>query len=140
MKICDPILLIEDDPLDIMTLQRGFRDINAKNPLSICYNGEEALEFLSQPSNPTPALIISDLHMPRMNGLEFLKIVKSNPEWCKIPVVILTTSQEEEDRLTGFQLSVAGYFVKPFKYINFVEKLQIIYQYWCLNEVSSFIP
>ncbi len=139
MKSSDPILLVEDDLLDIMTLKRGLRDINAENPLNVSYDGESALEFLRDPNSPIPALILLDLNMPRMNGLEFLKILKSHSDWCKIPVVILTTSQEEQDRLTSFELSAAGYIVKPLEYPAFVEKLKILYQYWQLNEVSNFI-
>jgi CheY-like chemotaxis protein len=74
-----------------------------------------------------------------MNGLEFLKILKSDPDWCKIPVVILTTSQEEGDRLASFELSAAGYIVKPLEYPDFVEKLKILYQYWRLSEIPSFV-
>ena len=94
---------------------------------------------MRDPNNPVPALILLDLNMPRMNGLEFLKILKSDPDWCKIPVVILTTSQEDQDRLASFELSAAGYIVKPLEYPAFVEKLQILYQYWRLSEIPSFV-
>ena len=139
MRSFDPILLVEDDLLDIMTLKRGLRDINAKNPLHVTNDGESALDFLRDSNNPVPALILLDLNMPRMNGLEFLKILKSDPDWCKIPVVILTTSQEDQDRLASFELSAAGYIVKPLEYPAFVEKLQILYQYWRLSEIPSFV-
>lgn len=89
MRDFDPILLVEDDLLDIMTLKRGLKDIHANNPLYVSHNGEAALEFLRDPVNPIPALILLDLNMPRMNGLEFLKILKADADWCKIPVVIL---------------------------------------------------
>ena len=139
MRSSDPILLVEDDLLDIMTLKRGLRDIHAHNPLHVRHDGESALEFLRDPKNPVPALILLDLNMPRMNGLEFLKILKSDSDWCKIPVVILTTSQEEEDRLASFELSAAGYIVKPLEYPAFVEKLLILYQYWRLSEIPNLI-
>ena len=132
MRSFDPIL-------DIMTLKRGLRDIKAKNPLHVTNDGESALDFLRDPNNPVPALILLDLNMPRMNGLEFLKILKSDPDWCKIPVVVLTTSQEEQDRLASFELSAAGYIVKPLEYPAFVEKLKILYQYWRLSEIPSFV-
>ncbi|MFZ4728688.1 MAG: response regulator [Pseudanabaena sp.] len=139
MRSFDPILLVEDDFLDIMTLKRGLRDIKADNPLHVRNDGESALDFLRDPNNLVPALILLDLNMPRMNGLEFLKILKSDPDWCKIPVVVLTTSQEEQDRLASFELSAAGYIVKPLEYPAFVEKLQILYQYWRLSEIPSFV-
>jgi CheY-like chemotaxis protein len=69
-----------------------------------------------------------------MNGLEFLNIIKNDPHWRIIPVVIFTTSQEAQDRLASFELGVAGYIVKPLSYPDFVEQLKVIYQYWCLSE------
>jgi CheY-like chemotaxis protein len=139
MRSFDPILLVEDDQLDVMTLKRALKDIKATNPLYIRSDGESALEFLRDPTSPKPLLILLDLNMPRMNGLEFLKILKADPHWCKIPVVVLTTSQEEKDRLTSFQLSVAGYIIKPLTYDDFVEKLLIIYQYWRLSEIPNLM-
>ncbi len=139
MRSFDPILLVEDDQLDVMTLQRVLKDIKASNPLYIRNNGELALEFLQDPTNPKPFLILLDLNMPRMNGLEFLKILKADADWCKIPVVVLTTSQEEQDRLASFQLGVAGYIIKPLTYPDFVEKFLIIYQYWRLSEVPGLM-
>ncbi|MEE3715229.1 response regulator [Tumidithrix elongata RA019] len=139
MRSFDPILLVEDDKLDIMTLKRGLRDIHADNPLHVRNDGEDALEFLRDPNNPTPGLILLDLNMPRMNGLEFLKILKADPNWRKIPVVILTTSREEQDRLVSFELSAAGYIVKPLEYPDFVEKLLVIYNYWRLCEIPNLI-
>jgi len=134
MRSCDPILLVEDDLIDIMTLKRGLKEIHAYNPLHVSNDGEDALAFLRDPQKPDPALIFLDLNMPRMNGLEFLNIIKNDPHWRIIPVVIFTTSQEEQDRLASFELGVAGYIVKPLSYPDFVEHLKVIYQYWCLNE------
>jgi len=139
MRSFDPILLVEDDQLDVITLKRALKEIKATNPLYIKNNGEEALEFLRDPTTPKPLLILLDLNMPRMNGLEFLKILKADADWCQIPVVVMTTSQEEQDRLVSFQLSVAGYIIKPLTYAAFVEKLLIIYQYWRLSEVPNLI-
>lgn len=137
MRSFDPILLVEDDLIDVMTLKRGLKDIHAENPLYVRHDGEAALQFLRDPSTPLPMLIILDLNMPRMNGLEFLKILKADLEWCKIPVVVLTTSQEEQDRLESFKLSAAGYIVKPLSYPDFVDKLLIMYQYWRLSEIPN---
>jgi CheY-like chemotaxis protein len=139
MRSCDPILLVEDDLIDIMTLKRGLKDIQAYNPLHVSNDGEAALEFLRDQQKPQPALILLDLNMPRMNGIEFLTIIKNAPSWRKIPVVVLTTSQEESDRLASFNLSAAGYIVKPLSYPDFVENLKVIYQYWCLSESAHAI-
>ncbi len=133
MKSSDPILLVENDRIDVMTIQRGLQDIHADNPLYISHDGEAALEFLQDPHTPVPALILLDLNMPRMNGIELLRILKADPNWCKIPVVVLTTSQEAQDCATSFELGAAGHIVKPLEYPDFVEKLLIIYQYWRLQ-------
>ena len=134
MKSSDPILLVDDDLIDIITIKRGLQDIQADNPLYVSTNGEAALEFLQNLHAPIPALILLDLNMPRMNGLELLTVLKADRTWCKIPVVMLTTSQEGQDRLTSFELGVAGYIVKPLEYADFLKKLLIVYQYWRLSE------
>ncbi|MBW4519388.1 MAG: response regulator [Scytolyngbya sp. HA4215-MV1] len=134
MKSSDPILLVEDDRIDVLNVKRGFKDIHAENPLYVAENGEVALEFLRNSQNPKPALILLDLNMPRMNGLEFLRILKNDPGWRLIPVIVLTTSQEDQDRRHSFELSAAGYIVKPLDYDNFVKILQTIYQYWLLSQ------
>lgn len=136
MKNSDPILLVEDDRIDVLNVKRGLKDIHAENPIYIASDGEAALEFLRDRNNPIPALILLDLNMPRMNGIEFLKIIKSDSHLRMIPVVILTTSQEEQDRRNSFEMSAAGYMVKPLNYEEFVKILQTIYQYWSFSERS----
>lgn len=137
MKPSDPILLVDDDPLDVMTLKRALRDLQAHNPLYVSNDGEEALTFLRNLSNAPPALILLDLNMPRMSGLELLKVLKADDHWRLIPVVILTSSQEVEDRLASFGLNAAGYIVKPLDYSRFVEILRTIYQYWRTSETHT---
>ncbi len=137
MKSVDPILLVEDDLIAVMTLKRALKDIQAQSLLYVRNDGEAALEFLYEPQNPTPALILLDLNMPRMNGLEFLKILKADPKCRKISVVILTTSKEQRDLVASFELTTAGYILKPLEYSDFVEKMRIIYQYWCLSETPD---
>lgn len=136
MRSRDPILLVEDDHIDAMTVKRAFKEIQANNPLYIANHGEAALALLDC-LDPMPALILLDLNMPCMNGLELLEILKRDLRWRFIPVVILTTSHEERDRLTSFAFSAAGYIVKPLDYENFVNVLKTIYQYWRLSEVPD---
>ncbi len=131
------ILLVEDDRIDAMTVKRALKEIKAINPLKILSNGEEALEFLRDQNNKIPAIILLDLNMPKINGIEFLKIVKQDEKLRKIPVVVLTTSKEEQDRIESFNLNVAGYVVKPVDYLKFVEVIKIIHTYWMLNEVPA---
>ena len=125
-----PILLVEDDQVDAMTVKRALADINVTNRLDITENGEAALEFLRNPANQQ-----LDLNMPRMSGLEFLRIIKQDDTLKRIPVVVLTTSGEERDRVEAYGLGIAGYIVKPVDYMKFVEAVKTIDLYWTLCEL-----
>ncbi len=130
-----PILLVEDDQVDAMTIQRALKDINVTNRLDIVGDGEEALAFLRDPENERPCIILLDLNMPRMNGIEFLQVAKQDEALRRIPVVVLTASTEEQDKVDSFNLSVAGYMVKPVDYQQFVEVVKTIDLYWTLSEL-----
>ncbi len=132
-----PVLLVDDDTIDAMTVKRSFRDLKVTHPLVHTLNGEDALAHLAAPGNTPPWLILLDLNMPKMNGLEFLRVVKSDPELRKTPVVILTTSSKEQDITACFQLNVAGYIVKPIDYGTFVEIVRAVDLYWALNELPG---
>ncbi len=140
MKNDSTILLIEDDKVDIMTVQRAFKQNNITNTLEVKQNGEDALEYLRQEEPDgeedfvLPGLILLDLNMPKMNGVEFLKIVKSDERLKSIPVVVLTTSKEENDRCESFNIGVAGYIIKPVDFNKFVEVIKLINMYWTLSE------
>lgn len=136
MRSNRPILLIEDDRVDVMTVKRALRDIRIANKLDIAGNGEEALEFLMNPSNDEPCIMLLDLNMPRMNGIEFLKVIKKDEILRRIPVVVMTTSCEEHDKVESFNLGVAGYMLKPIDYQKFVEVVKTIDLYWTLSELS----
>jgi len=137
MKNSKSILLVEDDEVDAMTVQRALREINITNRLDTVGNGEEALTFLNDPSNEKPGIILLDLNMPKMNGIEFLKIAKKDPLLMRIPVVVLTTSKADEDKVESFNLGVAGYMIKPVDYRKFVEVIKTIDLYWTLSELSN---
>jgi hypothetical protein len=135
------ILLVEDDEVDVMNVQRAFKKGNIHSPLYIAANGLEALALLrgteSQPS-PIPSqrrLILLDLNMPRMGGIEFLHRLRADPALKQIPVVILTTSNEEGDRLNAYALNVAGYILKPVTFANFSQMMQTLNHYWSLCEM-----
>ncbi|MDQ7798282.1 MAG: response regulator [Candidatus Edwardsbacteria bacterium] len=137
-----PVLLVDDDQVDIMTVQRAFKVNNIVNPLKITGNGREALDYLKQEgkyknpdASPRPGIILLDLNMPIMNGIEFLKIAKADSELRKIPVIVLTTSKEENDRVESFNLSVAGYIIKPVEFEKFVEAVRVLNLYWTLSEL-----
>ena len=137
MRNCKPVLLVEDDTIDAMTVRRAFRDLNVTNSLQHALNGEEALAYLQEESNEHPCVILLDLNMPKMNGIEFLRVVKADPSLRRIPVVVLTTSNEERDIVESFRLSVAGYIIKPVDYRKFVEAIQTIDLYWTLSELPE---
>ncbi|MDY0191527.1 MAG: response regulator [Desulfuromonas sp.] len=137
MRHSRPILLVEDDVVDAMTVKRALREIKVSNRLDVTTNGEEALAFLADANNEKPGIILLDVNMPKMNGIEFLQIIKQDSALKMIPVVILTTSQEERDRLDSFNLGVAGYMIKPVDYIKFVEVVKTIDLYWSLSELPD---
>lgn len=133
----DHILLIEDDDIDTMTVRRAMSDLDVTYQLSCVTNGEEGLDFLRDPANPRPGLILLDINMPRMNGIEFLTEMKADPALKSIPVAILTTSKEELDRVAAFDNSVAGYMVKPVDYHQFVKIMKAICNYWAISEKTA---
>ena len=137
MRNSMPILLVEDDSVDAMTVKRAFKDLKVTNPLSHAVNGEEALEYLRDPGNERPCVVLLDLNMPKMNGAEFLKIAKNDASLKKIPIVVLTTSNEERDIVESFKLSVAGYIIKPVDYQKFVEAIKTLDLYWTLSELPE---
>ena len=129
------ILLVEDDIVDVMSVKRALRELDVQNPLFHVENGEEALEWLRDKKNPRPSIILLDLNMPKMNGHEFLSILKKDESLRRIPVIVLTTSQGEPDKAQSFDLGVAGYMVKPLDYPQFVEVMKTIRQYWTMSEL-----
>jgi len=137
MKSKKSILLIEDDRVDVMTVKRALKDINVTNRLYVASDGEDALELLRDSKIENPCIVLLDLNMPKMNGIEFLKIVKQDDLLKKIPVVVLTTSTEEHDKIESFNLSVAGYMIKPVDYRQFVEVMRTINMYWTLSELPE---
>ncbi len=137
MRSSKPILLVEDDKVDAMTVTRALKEINVTNRLDITNNGEEALAFLRNLEHEKPGIILLDLNMPKMNGIEFLQVAKNDTDLKKIPVVVLTTSKEEQDKVDSFNLGVAGYMIKPVDYLQFVEVVRTIDLYWTLSELPD---
>lgn len=127
-----PILLVEDDEIDVMTVKRALRDIENQNSLVVTENGEEALEYLMDARNEKPFIILLDLNMPRMNGIEFLRVAKQTDAIKSIPVIVLTTSREQQDVIESYNLGVGGYMIKPVNYRQFVDALRTINMYWNL--------
>jgi len=130
-----PILLVEDDQVDTMTVQRSLKEIHVTNPLVTVENGEEALRYLQNTQREKPCIILLDLNMPIMNGIEFIRVIKHDDQLKCIPVVVLTTSEEQQDKVNSFNLGVAGYMAKPVDYRRFVEVMRSIDAYWTISEM-----
>jgi CheY-like chemotaxis protein len=129
------VLLVEDDQVDVMNVQRAFKKNNITNPLFVAGNGLEALELLRSGSVPNRnRLVLLDLNMPKMNGIEFLRALRADGELALTPVVVLTTSNEDRDRVEAYALNVAGYLLKPVTFANFVEVMAALNKYWALIE------
>jgi CheY-like chemotaxis protein len=135
------ILLVEDDELDVMNVRRAFQKNNIANPLHVASNGVEALEMLRGQGSAAPTIpperriILLDLNMPKMGGSEFLRELRADPELRPIPVIVLTTSDEERDKVEAYQLNVAGYILKPVTLASFVETMATLNKYWTLSEL-----
>ena len=130
------ILLVEDDEVDVMNVRRAFERNNVSNPLFVAGNGLEALEMLRSDEIPKERrLILLDLNMPKMNGIEFLQALRSDPELASLPVVVLTTSNDDQDKIDAYNLNVAGYLLKPVTFSNFCERMTTLNKYWTLVEM-----
>ncbi len=127
------ILLLEDDIVDVMTIKRAMQQLNFENPLQVVSNGEEGLKYLEQ-ATELPELIILDINMPKMNGIEFLEIIKQHTLWKMISVVVLTTSVDRQDKWNAFQSGISGYMVKPVDYDQFKEMMDALKKYWNFSE------
>ncbi len=134
------ILLVEDDAVDVMNVQRAFKKNHINNKLHIAGNGLEALSLLrgndkNEKIVPKPKIILLDLNMPKMNGIEFLQELRNDPEFESISVFVLTTSGDERDIIAAYKLNVAGYILKPVALDNFVKALATLDLYWSLIEM-----
>jgi CheY-like chemotaxis protein len=130
------ILLVEDDQVDVMNVRRAFERNRIVNPLFVAGDGVEGLQLLRDGSVPGERrLILLDLNMPRMSGIEFLRELRRDPQLQHTPVVVLTTSNDERDKIEAYNLNVAGYILKPVTFVNFVEVMAALNKYWSLVEL-----
>ncbi len=135
------VLLIEDDEVDIMNVQRAFQRNNITNPLYVAHNGLDALQMLRGDGGQPPAIprdrrmILLDINMPKMNGIEFLQELRRDESLKSTPVVVLTTSDADQDRLNAYRLNVAGYILKPVTFATFSDVIAALNRYWALCEI-----
>ena len=132
IALARPILLVEDNLMDIDLTQRAFRERHLSNPLIIARDGQEALDYFQkwQEGEPLPLVILLDINLPKVNGLDVLRALKNNPEFKKLPVVILTSSGDDNDINTAYELGANSYIVKPVDFDKFVEIAHQIDLYW----------
>jgi CheY-like chemotaxis protein len=128
------ILLVEDDEVDIMNVQRAFKKNNITNPLFIARNGLEGLDMLRNQIVPMPQIIILDINMPQMNGIEFLQELRKDEALKHLSVFVMTTSNEDSDKLNAYNLNVAGYILKPLSFEKFISSVATLDSYWKLCE------
>lgn len=127
------ILLVEDNEPDVVLTQEAFEDADIPNNLHVAGDGVEALQFLRREgkfaSSPRPDVILLDINMPRKNGLEVLAELKADPDLRAIPVVVLTTSQADEDILRSYQSHASSYIVKPVEFAQFYSAIEALGKY-----------
>lgn len=141
----DPIsiLLVEDNPMDVELTVRAFKRHHMSNPIRVVRDGQEALDYIHGRGNfadtseaPVPGLILLDIRLPRIDGLEVLRELKGHPVYRSVPVVMLTTSREDADVIKSYELGANSYIVKPVDFDKFLEVVERIEMYWILTNVQ----
>jgi len=134
MKKMLQILLIEDDTIEVMKFVKVTENSGLKHQIIETRNGEEALKFLNN-TKPLPDIIVLDLNMPKINGIEFLSTLKKSKNLKHIPAIVLTTSNNPKDIMECYKIGIAGYIIKPLKYEDYVVRVERILEYWSYNEL-----
>lgn len=127
------ILLVEDDEIDVKALQRAFEKLKISNPLTVASDGVEGWEALQ--TLPKPYLIITDINMPRMNGIEFLRKIRESEAFRDSVVFVLTTSNDEQDKIDAYNLNVTGYMLKSEMGTSFMRAIGLVENYWSIVEM-----
>jgi CheY-like chemotaxis protein len=137
-----PILLVEDNPMDVDLTLEAFAEQHIPNPVAVCRDGEEALQYVAEHGSASdalvPSLVLLDLQLPKVDGLEVLRRLRSHDVWKQIPVIVLTTSRERADIAAAYRLGVNSYIVKPVDFLEFGEVVEAIKAYWLLLNEPPF--
>lgn len=130
-------LLVEDDEVDIMNVKRAFEKNKITNPLHIARDGLEALEILKKKPKieDFPNVVLLDLRMPKMDGIEFLKNIRADSELKKLIIIVLTTSDDDRDVISAYDFNVAGYIIKPITFDKFMQAMATVNLYWTLSKI-----
>jgi CheY-like chemotaxis protein len=130
------ILFIEDNLIELMKMNRTLSLLKLNHKITEARSADEAFNILAQ-KEYFPDIILLDLNMPKVSGIEFLSILKKNSDLKHIPTIILTTSNNQKDLRKCFDIGISGYIIKPLKYDEYVEKIKIVLSYWCINELRK---
>ena len=137
-----PILLIEDNPMDLDLTLQAFEEHSVANPVVVCRDGEEALLYLEAHRHPEdlqlPILVLLDLRLPKVDGIEVLRHACRDPIWKQVPFVVLTTSRDNQDVETAYQIGINSYIVKPVDFTTFAQVVKTIKIYWLLTNEPPF--
>ena len=129
-----PILVVEDNPMDLDFMLQAFEEHGVLNPVRVCRDGEEALQFIGShptPDDPAlPLLVLLDLRLPKVDGIDVLREARQHPVWKRIPFIVVTTSRENTDISRAYELGVNSYIVKPVDFEQFAKVVQGIAEYW----------
>jgi len=133
------ILLVDDDEVDVMNVQRAFRKHRISRTLHVAENGLQALQMLrgdeTEKLAPQPQIILTDINMPRMNGIEFIRELRADPALKNMSVFVMTTSSNDKDRQAAYDLNVSGYILKPVEPDKFMASIKTLDNYWTLIEL-----
>jgi CheY-like chemotaxis protein len=137
-----PILLVEDNPMDVDLTVQAFDEHSVSNPIVVCRDGEEALQYMDlhhlAEDLQVPILVLLDLRLPKVDGIEVLREARSRAVWNQVPIVVLTTSRENCDIAAAYELGVNSYIVKPVEFLAFAELAKTIKVYWLLTNEPPF--
>ena len=137
-----PLLVVEDNDMDLDFCLQAFTEHSVANPVFACRDGEEAIQFIDAHATATdpqlPLLVLLDLRLPKVDGIEVLRHARQHPEWKQVPFIILTTSRENTDISSAYQLGVNSYIVKPVNFTAFAEVVKRIKVYWILTNEPPF--
>jgi CheY-like chemotaxis protein len=137
-----PIMLVEDNPMDLDLTIQALEEHSVANPVVACRDGEEAIRYMDEHRTPSderlPILVLLDLRLPKIDGIDVLRHARADPVWKQVPIVVMTTSREHVDIQAAYQLGVNSYIVKPVDFASFADVMKTIKVYWLLTNESPF--